>query len=363
MSAKKRTFKMEKLARVYDDEVLPVWSQRFGKMLLRSLEVAPRSQVLDVACGTGYPAVEVLRRMDDASRLIAIDASSAMLDVARKKIAELGNRNVFFRTEAIDPKLSFADDVYDLTICNLGLSEMDDPVAALTDLARVTRPGGQVRCTLPLEGTFQEFFDIYREVLTKHDKQAAQTRLAEHLAARYPSAERAEQWLERAGLIDRQLEVEEFRLLFKSSREFFFAPVIEYGPLMEWKEIAGAGQDMQDVFWYIKEAIDAYFGNRAFEVTVKAGCLIGTVPELVEDAITDQVPRVRLEDAFEPEPTPQVVELGEVTSEINIDELEEVGAGSGPTTPIRPPTAEDEEPLEAFVDGARRPPHLDSGEP
>ena len=32
---------------------------------------------------------------------------------------------------------------------------------------------------------------------------------------------------------------------------------------------------MQDVFWYIKEAIDAYFGGRPFQVTVKAGCLIG----------------------------------------------------------------------------------------
>ena len=73
--------------------------------------------------------------------------------------------------------------------------------------------------------------------------------------------------------------VEEFSLLFKSSREFFFAPVIEYGPLAEWKEIAGGGQEMQDVFWYIKEAIDAYFDGRPFQVTVKAGCLIGTKHE------------------------------------------------------------------------------------
>ena len=51
--------------------------------------------------------------------------------------------------------------------------------------------------------------------------------------------------------------------------------MIEYGPLAEWKEIAGSGQEMQDVFWYIKEAIDAYFDGRPFQVTVKAGCLIG----------------------------------------------------------------------------------------
>src|SRR5207244_11501524 len=92
--------------------------------------------------------------------------------------------------------------------------------------------------------------------------------------ARYPSIDRVERCM-RAANLDGAIEAEEFTLLFKSSREFFFAPVIEYGPLGDWKDIAGGGQEMQDVFWYIKEAIDAYFDGRPFHVTVKAGCLIG----------------------------------------------------------------------------------------
>ena len=55
--------------------------------------------------------------------------------------------------------------------------------------------------------------------------------------------------------------------------------MIEYGPLADWKTVAGGGQEMQDVFWYIKEAIDAYFGGRPFQVTVKAGLVIGRKPE------------------------------------------------------------------------------------
>jgi hypothetical protein len=43
--------------------------------------------------------------------------------------------------------------------------------------------------------------------------------------------------------------------------------------------VAGKGQEMQDIFWFIKEAIDAYFGGRAFSVTVVAGCLSGIKPE------------------------------------------------------------------------------------
>lgn len=275
MAVHKRTQHQEKLARIYDDQIAPVWGSRFGKMLLRNLAVPERGQILDISCGTGYPLVEVLRRKGDGARVIAIDASSAMLDVARRKVADLGrgSKGVFFRTESPLPRLSFADDVYDLVLCNLGLAEMPSLKGALHDFARVTKLGGEVRCTLPLTGTWQEFHDIFREVLVKHDKHDALDHLDRHLAS-YPDVDDCCELMLAAGL-DPTVEIEEFTLLFKSSREFFFAPVIEYGPLPAWKEIAGTGQELQDIFWYIKEAIDAYFGERAFQITVKAGCLIG----------------------------------------------------------------------------------------
>lgn len=275
MSAGTRTHKHEKMARIYDAEILPIWAQRFGRMMLRGLEFPAKAMVLDVACGTGYPAVEVLRRLDEQSRLVAIDSSSAMLDVARKKAGELGGKRIFFRTESAAPRLSFANDVYDAVLCNLGLTELPSPRKSIKDFARVTKPGGKVICTIPLAGTWAEFFDIYREVLVKHDKHETLARLDRYMSA-FPKAEELEEWFVDAGLSETSVEVEEFALLFRSSREFFFAPVIEYGPLAMWKEIAGRGQELQDIFWHIKQAIDAYFGDRAFEVTVKAGCLRGT---------------------------------------------------------------------------------------
>jgi ubiquinone/menaquinone biosynthesis C-methylase UbiE len=270
----KRTLKHEKLARIYDEEILPIWSQRFGRMMLRGLEVPPKAMVLDIACGTGYPSTEVLRKLDEQSKLIAIDSSSAMLDVARRKLAEAGGKRLFFRTESAFPRLSFANDVYDVVFSNLGLQEATEPAQALRDMVRVAKPGGLVVATLPLGGTWGEFYDIYREVLVKHDKHESLTRLDEHLA-KYPQAEDLERWAASAGLEDVRVDIEEFSLLFRSSREFFFAPVIEFGPLPVWKALAGKGQELQDVFWYIKQSIDAYFGDRAFSITVKAGCLRG----------------------------------------------------------------------------------------
>ncbi|HSR98677.1 MAG TPA: methyltransferase domain-containing protein, partial [Kofleriaceae bacterium] len=201
----KRMFRVEKLARIYDEEIAPCWGVRFGKLLLRNLSVPDRGQVLDISCGTGYPTIEILRRMTDGSRLIAIDESSAMLDVVRRKVAEmgpLGGKGVYFRTESALPRLSFADDVYDLVVCNLGLGEMPSIEVALRDFARVARPGGEVRCTLPLAGTFEEFHDLYREVLVKHDRHDALERLRQHVAG-YPSGEQIERSMNEAGLVGR----------------------------------------------------------------------------------------------------------------------------------------------------------------
>src|SRR5205085_2200930 len=135
-------------------------------------------------------------------------------------------------------RLSFAADVFDVVISNLALQDLDDPQRALVEFARVAKPGGRVIATLPLAGTFSEFTDLFREVLIKGDRTEALERLDGYLAM-MPDTQRAQDWFERSGLVDIQVEHEEFRLLFKSSREFFFAPIIEYGPLAEWKAIAG----------------------------------------------------------------------------------------------------------------------------
>jgi ubiquinone/menaquinone biosynthesis C-methylase UbiE len=362
----KRSLKVEKLARIYDDEIAPVWGARFGKMLLRNLSVPDRGQVLDISCGTGYPTIEILRRMSEGSRLIAIDASSAMLDVARRKVADLGplgKKGVFFRTESALPKLSFADDVYDLVVCNLGLSEMPSLETALRDFARVCKKGGEVRCTLPLAGTFEEFHDLYREVLIKHDKHEALDRLDRHVE-RYPTVDHVERCMHNAQL-DGGLEIEEVTLLFKSSREFFFAPVIEYGPLAEWKEIAGSGQEMQDVFWYIKEAIDAYFDGRPFQVTVKAGCIVGKKHDASLAAVMEEV-EVAMEDVTEESDTdlprpPHKIAAGSVRlSDMgDVGELEVEEISSSDVDVVMDGDSPAEQDLDAFIEGRKRPAHLD----
>ncbi len=279
----RRSLRQDKIAKVYDKEILPLWARRFGRLLLAHIHLPERAMVLEVGCRTGYFSLELIRRLDGQSRIIALDHSSALLDVARSKAGDLSGRRIFFRSERLTGKLAFADDVYDLTCSNVGLDEVEAPLAeAVAEMARVTKPGGQVAVSLPLEGTWGEFFDLYREVLVKADRDDILQRLEEHLEE-YPSPAEVRRVFEQAGLQDVSVEMERFQLLFKSAREFFFAPVVEYGPLRTWKALAGKGQEMQDIFWNIKEAIDAYFGGVAFSVSVVAGCVTGWKQALPEE--------------------------------------------------------------------------------
>lgn len=372
---------MERLARIYDSEILPVWSGPFGDLLLQGLAVPPGGQVLDVACATGHPAMGILERLGERSRLIAIDSSSPLLDQARRKVQALGKKNVFFRTESALPRLSFADDVYDLVVCNLGILDMPDMPAALADFSRVATMGGEVRCTLPLAGTFGTLFDLFRRVLEFAGRQDALDRLDRHLA-RYPDAHTCEAWMQAAGLGDVQVVVETRTLTFTSAQELFLAPVIDYGFLPRWKAVAGQGQAMQDVFWHLKDAVDAQAEQGGLTMTVEAACLVGRkqrAPVIARDA---SVSLARSLAAHRDETTEHVldeadlVELTEhLTAQLDLEDLEDLGdigdirpgAATGITSPTRQLRTDDINPdidaladveLDAFVAGRSRPAHL-----
>jgi hypothetical protein len=84
--------------------------------------------------------------------------------------------------------------------------------------------------------------------------------------------------LEHAGFVEAQGRREHWELMFRSAREFFYAPVIELGPLPRWKQIAGKGPEVQDTFLAVKQAIDTYFAGQPFSVSIEAGVFTAKKP-------------------------------------------------------------------------------------
>jgi ubiquinone/menaquinone biosynthesis C-methylase UbiE len=265
----------EKLARVYEEEVYPLFGQKLADLLTADLSLAAHSHVLQIGCGLGTTTTELLHQTDPDSRLIAVETSPAFVENARANVAaEYLGRRVFFRAHDMATKLPFAENGFDYVLANVVLSDLADPSLLVSELVRVIKPGGQLRLATPLAGTWREFLDVYSDVLVR----LRQNEMADALAVygrSFPEPEALACQLEAAGMGTIAVETSHWELVFRTSREFFYAPVIEWGPLARWKAIAGKGPKMQDTFLAVKEAIDTYFAGLAFSVSVVAGVFSG----------------------------------------------------------------------------------------
>jgi SAM-dependent methyltransferase len=266
--------KLERVARVYDAEIWPAYAQRFGAMLLAAVPPRPAARVVEVGCATGALTLELVRRWGDDTHVIALD-EPAFLAHARPRLAAPGD-HVELRASSPAP-LPLAEATADVALSNLAAATSDDPARAVRELARVVVPGGTVAVTAPLRGTWAEFLDIFRDVMLENGPAEGAAALERHVADT-PDGAAVVAWLEAAGLVDVQIAVERWEILFRSAREFFFAPLIELGPLSRWKRIAGRGEDMQDAFFFTKEAIDTYFAGSVFPATVVGAVVIGRKP-------------------------------------------------------------------------------------
>jgi SAM-dependent methyltransferase len=111
--------------------------------MVQALDPQPGDTVLELAAGPGDVGYAAAGRLTDKGRLISSDFSPAMVDVGRRRAAELGLGNVEHRV--IDAEQNeLADDSVDGVLCRFGFMLMPDPAKALAETRRVLRPGGRL---------------------------------------------------------------------------------------------------------------------------------------------------------------------------------------------------------------------------
>ena len=92
--------------------------------------------------GTVDLAFVAREAVGDTGRVVAIDFSEPMLDIARRKAAERSVHVEWQRGDALH--LPFAADEFDAATCGFGLRNFDDRASALAEMTRTVRPGKRV---------------------------------------------------------------------------------------------------------------------------------------------------------------------------------------------------------------------------
>jgi ubiquinone/menaquinone biosynthesis C-methylase UbiE len=96
--------------------------------------------VLDVATGTGRLPLALMLQPAFTGRIVAIDASKKMLDIAHAKLSSYADRIEWQLEDA--QHLKFEDDAFDVVTSLEALEFFTDPKLALSEMIRVLRPGG-----------------------------------------------------------------------------------------------------------------------------------------------------------------------------------------------------------------------------
>jgi len=111
-----------------------------GAAMISALHAKPGQRVLDVASGTGEPAL-TLAQQNKHLEVIGSDAAPGMVAVANGKVKTLGLSNVHFEIMPGD-KLNFDDAAFDHVMCRFGIMFFEDPLKGLKEMRRVLKPGG-----------------------------------------------------------------------------------------------------------------------------------------------------------------------------------------------------------------------------
>ena len=116
-----------------------------NQLLIERAGIQPGDAVLDLASGTGEPAISIALHVGATGSVTATDATPGMLDVARRRTDRLVLDNMSFEVCAMED-LPFDDRSFDAVTCRFGLMHADDAVAGLKQARRVLRPGKRAAC-------------------------------------------------------------------------------------------------------------------------------------------------------------------------------------------------------------------------
>ncbi len=124
-------------------QVLENGAQKVSDRLIDLAGVKEGHKVLDIATGTGEPAVSAARRVGETGSVLAIDQAAEMLEVARERANLLGLKNVEFK-EMDCEKIDRPQELFDAALCRWGLMFLPDLAGTLSKLHTMLAPQGRL---------------------------------------------------------------------------------------------------------------------------------------------------------------------------------------------------------------------------
>lgn len=110
------------------------------KKAIKLLQNKGIKTMLDIATGTGDFAIEALKI--NPEKIVGVDISEGMLSFGQEKIKKMGLEKMIQLQKGDSEKLPFSDNSFDAVIVSFGVRNFENLSKGLSDMFRVTKPGG-----------------------------------------------------------------------------------------------------------------------------------------------------------------------------------------------------------------------------
>lgn len=249
-----------------------LWTEPVYESGMPALASLDTTSVLVAEARCGYVPMKISEEISAESRIIALEPSRPMLDQARERLAG-SDRRIFFVPQRVN-HLSYADDVFSLSVCLNGGVSQRQASEALSELSRVTTPGGNVVFAAPLQTAFPEFYDMLDEALRAHRLNDVLGRMYE-LRHAFLTPARLAGLAEQEGLRNVEVTELEWQVEFESGDDLLFSPLVRETFFPQWIGIVRSS-DREPILRYISDAIDTYWHGSDFLCHVRAGVVTAT---------------------------------------------------------------------------------------
>ena len=147
----------DKIAAGYDEFVTPSGGMAIAENALRRVGLRPDMRLLDVAAGSGALSIPAARL---GAQVLAVDLSPAMIERLNARVRKEGLSNLEGRVMD-GHALELEENTFDISASQFGVMLFLDLPRGLSELARVTKPGGRVLLVVygpPQQVEFLGFF-------------------------------------------------------------------------------------------------------------------------------------------------------------------------------------------------------------
>ncbi|MEX2581902.1 MAG: methyltransferase domain-containing protein [Gemmatimonadota bacterium] len=177
------------LVRLSPDPVFPPGGEALYRQIALLTELERGAEVLDAACGRGISTIFLATNY--GADAVGLDTDEALIAEADQRARATGLEQLHFQATPLHD-LPYQDDVFDVSIGEVGLATSSDPATAIRELARVTRPFGYVI--------------LVQLVWTGNIPEDRREALVQHLGARPLLLVEWKQLLRDAGCVDLHVE-------------------------------------------------------------------------------------------------------------------------------------------------------------